>query len=121
LQWTTVNWHADDAGASGNFDEIRRFFHKLEEIDGPSFGHFLEPSKSSLLAVRQHKLEKPVRKHSQTLISRSRGFAREDSALREWIRENSKFWEEAVAALASAAPNFPRAAFTGLHKSLQQE
>jgi hypothetical protein len=38
-------WYADDAGAGGNFAEIRRYFRKLEEI-GPNFGYFPEPSKS---------------------------------------------------------------------------
>jgi hypothetical protein len=33
----------------------------------------------------------------------------------------TKFWEEAVADLASAAPNFSQAAYSGLQKSLQQE
>jgi hypothetical protein len=50
------------------------------------------------------------------------GFIGEDSSvLRNWIREKTKFWEEAVADLASAAPNFPQAACSGLQKSMQQE
>jgi hypothetical protein len=48
-------WYADDAGASGKFIEIRRFFRKLEEI-GPDFGYFPEPSKS-ILVVRERNFE----------------------------------------------------------------
>jgi hypothetical protein len=49
------------------------------------------------------------------------GFIGEDDALREWLREKPKHWEEAVADLATVAPNFPQTAYAGLQKSLQQE
>ena len=42
-------------------------------------------------------------------------------ALREWLLEKTKAWEDAVADLAAVAPNFPQAAYSGLQKSLQQE
>jgi hypothetical protein len=48
-------WHADDAGAGGEFEDIRRLFRRLKEI-GPNYGYFPEPSKS-ILVVRQHDLE----------------------------------------------------------------
>jgi hypothetical protein len=54
-------WHADDAGAGGNFNKICSFFHKLEEI-GPNFGHFPEPLKSILPVVRQHDFEQAAQK-----------------------------------------------------------
>jgi hypothetical protein len=50
------------------------------------------------------------------------GFIGEDDALREWLRKKTKHWEEAVADLATVAPNFPQTAYAGgLQKSLQQE
>jgi hypothetical protein len=50
------------------------------------------------------------------------GFIGEDFALQEeWLSEKTKTWEEAVGDLASIAPNFPQAAYSGLQKSLQQE
>jgi hypothetical protein len=63
-------WYANDAGTDGNLDEIRRFFHKLEETDGPIFGYFPKPSKS-ILVVRQHNLTwQPPSWQSLTLDSR---------------------------------------------------
>jgi hypothetical protein len=118
-------WYADDAGAGGEFEDIRRLFRRLEEI-GPNYGYFPEPSKS-ILVVRQHNLEAaqnafPDFGFKVTTGSRCLGgFVGEDSALGNWIREKNKFWEEAVADLASAAPNFPQAAHSRLQKSLQQE
>jgi hypothetical protein len=108
-------WCADDAGAGGKFEDIRRLFRRLEEV-GPNYGYFPEPSKS-ILVVRQHNLEaaqKAFPDFGFKVTTGSRylgGFIGEDSALRE----------EAVADLASAAPNFPQAACSGLQKSLQQE
>ena len=48
-------WYADDAGAGARFDEIERFFARLQEV-GPQFGYYPEPTKS-ILIVRQHNLE----------------------------------------------------------------
>jgi hypothetical protein len=48
------SWYADDAGAAGNYDFIRRHFTKLQEI-GPNYGYFPELSKSVLI-VPQHNL-----------------------------------------------------------------
>ncbi len=49
------------------------------------------------------------------------GFIGKDDALWAWLCEKTQAWEEAVADLASVAPNFPQAAYSGLQKSLQQE
>jgi hypothetical protein len=43
------------------------------------------------------------------------------SALQKWLQEKTKTWEEAVADLASVAPNFPQTACSGPQKCLQQE
>ena len=118
-------WHADDAGAGGKFEEIRHIFRRLEEI-GPNYGYFPEPAKS-ILVVRQHNLEaaqKAFPDFGFKVTTGNRylgGFVGENDALQDWIRKKTKFWEEAVADLASAAPNFPQAAHSGLQKSLQQE
>jgi hypothetical protein len=48
-------WYADDAGAAGNFDSIRRHFTRLQEI-GPNHGYFPKLSKSVLI-VSQDNLE----------------------------------------------------------------
>jgi hypothetical protein len=120
-------WHADDAGAGGEFEDIRQLFRRLEEIGPKNYGCFPEPSKS-ILVVRQHDLEAAQNAFPDfgfKVATGSRyylgGFVGEDGALRDWIQEKNKFWEEAVADLASAAPNFAQAACSGLQKSLQQE
>jgi hypothetical protein len=48
-------WYADDAGAGGKCDAIRRQFTRLKEI-GPNFGYFPEPS-MSILIMPQHSFE----------------------------------------------------------------
>jgi hypothetical protein len=50
-------WYADDAGAGGNFQSIRYFFQRLQDL-GPEFGCFLEPTKIIILIVREQNLEK---------------------------------------------------------------
>ena len=45
-------------------------------------------------------------------------FVSEDDALCDWLRVKTKVWEEVVANLASIAPNFPQAAYSGLQKYL---
>jgi hypothetical protein len=86
-------WHADDAGAGGKFEDIRRLFRRPEEI-GLSFGYFLEPSKS-ILGVRQLNLEaaqKAFPDFGFKVTTGSRylgGFVDEDSALRDWIRSKN--------------------------------
>jgi hypothetical protein len=118
-------WYADDAGASGKFIEIRRFFRKLEEI-GPDFGYFPEPSKS-ILVVRERNFEAAKIAFSDLGFKVTKGsrylggFIGEESALQEWILEKTKLWEDAVVDLASAAASHPQAAYSGLQKSLQQE
>jgi hypothetical protein len=89
------SWHADDAGAGGKFEDIRRLFRRLEEI-GPNYGYFPEPSKS-ILVVSQHNLEAtqnafPDFGFKVTTGSRCLGgFVGENSALRNWIREKPNF------------------------------
>jgi hypothetical protein len=81
-------WYADDAGAGGKFDAIKRHFEKLEEI-GPNYGYFPEPSK--ILIVSQ---ENPAALEalSHVTITSSRylgGFIGEREALDIWIQEKS--------------------------------
>jgi hypothetical protein len=118
-------WYADDAGAGGKFDDIRKFFRRLQEI-GPNYGYFPEPSKS-ILIVPQHNLEAAQVAFPEFQFEVRTGhrylgaFIGEDDALKERLAEKTKHWEEAVVDLATVAPNFPQAAYSGLQKSLQQE
>jgi hypothetical protein len=118
-------WYTDDARAGWKFEDIRRFFVKLQEI-GPGYEYYPQPTKS-ILVVPQHSLEAVCIAFTDfnfkvTTGSRYLGsFIGEDDALRSWLLEKTKNWEEAVADLASVAPNFPQTAYSGLQKSLQQE
>jgi hypothetical protein len=57
-EFTNVNqpWYADDAGASGNYQSIRYFFQRLQEIV-PNFGYYPEPTKS-ILVMGKHNFDK---------------------------------------------------------------
>jgi hypothetical protein len=48
-------------------------------------------------------------------------FIGKDDALRSWLSEKTKNWEEAVADISEVTPNFPQTVYAGLQKSLQQE
>ena len=49
------------------------------------------------------------------------GFVGELAPLSDWLQDKLDHWATAVNALASVAPAYPQAAYTGLQKSLQQE
>jgi hypothetical protein len=118
-------WYADDAGAGGKYDAIRRLFIRLQDI-GPSFGYFPEPKKSVMIVPR-HNLESARAAFADlnfTVTTGHRylgGFIGDQDAFEPWIKEQSTRWAEAVMDLASIAKNFPQLAYSGLQKSLQQE
>jgi hypothetical protein len=118
-------WYADDAGAGGKEDAVRRLFHRLQDI-GPSFGYFPEPTKSVLIVPR-HNLESARTVFADlnfTVTTGHRylgGFIGDQDAFEPWIKEQSTCWTEAVTSLASVAKNFPQSAYSGLQKLLQQE
>ncbi len=118
-------WYADDAGAGGTFAAIRRQFLHLQEA-GPIFGYFPEPSKS-ILVVPEHSLETAQLAFADLAFQVTTGhrylggFIGEPTARDEWLKGKLKYWAHAVDALASVAPAYPQAAYTGLQKSLQQE
>jgi hypothetical protein len=118
-------WYADDAGAGGKFDAIRRHFTRLQEI-GPNYGYFPEPSKS-IIVVASHNLEKAKHEFKDLgfkVVTGTRylgGFIGENEAFNEWIETKTENWEHAVTQLAAAAKDFPQSAYAGLQKSLQQE
>jgi hypothetical protein len=47
-------WYADDAAAGSSFSKIREFMNFLQK-HGPSYGYFLEPSKSILIVTPENK------------------------------------------------------------------
>jgi hypothetical protein len=118
-------WYADDAGAGGNFDSLRRYFERLQEI-GPSRGYFPEPSKS-ILVVLEHNREKAESSFHDLgfkVCNGSRylgGYIGDSAAQQTWIEKKTKAWADSVTELAMVAARFPQAAYAGLQKSLQQE
>jgi hypothetical protein len=97
-------WYADDAGAGGYFDPIRR---QLQEI-GPNYGYFPEQSKS-ILIVSQHNLEAGRTTFADLDFKVTTGhrylggFLGDKDALTAWIQEKANNWAEAVKELASPA------------------
>jgi len=118
-------WYADDGGAGGRFDSIRKQFTRLQEI-GPNFGYFPEPTKSMLI-IPNHSLEVAKVEFADLGFKVTTGhrylggFIGEKEALQEWIEELTKNWSQAVADLASVAKAYPQTTYAGLQKSLQQE
>jgi hypothetical protein len=118
-------WYADDAGAGGKFDAIKRHFEKLEEI-GPHYGYYPEPSKSILIVPQKNLAAAQIafEGHEFTITTGNRylgGFIGEREAQDIWIREKVANWAVAVEELASVAVNYPQTAYTALQRSLQQE
>jgi hypothetical protein len=118
-------WYADNAGAGGNFQSIRYFLQRLQEI-GPDFGYFLELTKS-IIIVHEHNL-KVVRTAFADLKFKVNtgnqylgGFIGEEDALRSWLKEKTTLWTEAIHKISLATKNFPQSPYAGLQKSLQQE
>jgi hypothetical protein len=111
-------WYADDTGAGGKFDSIKRHFEKLEEI-GPNYGYFPEPSKS-ILIVPEDNLEDAriaFKDHEFTITTGSQylgGFIGERDAIDIWIQEKVVNWADAVEELASVAGKYPQTAYTAL-------
>jgi hypothetical protein len=118
-------WYADDAGAGGKFNGIKRYFSKLQE-KGPRSGYFPEPSKS-ILVVQEHNREKAkaeFRDYGFKIVTGTHylgGFIGEAAAQKTWLEAKTKDWAEAVSELAMVAERYPQAAYAGLQKSLQQE
>jgi hypothetical protein len=118
-------WYADDAGAGGNFQDLRIFFWRLQEI-GPAYGYHPEPPKS-ILVVQWHNFESAkldfenlnfkVTPGSQYLG----GFLGDPTKRDEWLAERTSFGASAIADLAATARLYPQSAYTGLERSLQQE
>ena len=118
-------WYADDAGAGGNFHDLRLFFRRLQEI-GPAYGYHPEPTKS-ILIVQSHnsesaQLEFETLHFKVTPGSRYLGGFVGDPKLRdEWLDEKTSFWTTVIGELAATARLYPQSAYTGLQRSLQQE
>jgi hypothetical protein len=78
--------------------------------------------------VRQHNLEAAQAAFPDFIFKvikdrrYSGGLIEEDALwLPEWLKEKTKYWEEAATELALVASNFAQAAYACLQKALQQE
>uniref|UniRef100_A0A7S1Y1Y6 Uncharacterized protein n=1 Tax=Grammatophora oceanica TaxID=210454 RepID=A0A7S1Y1Y6_9STRA len=50
-------WYADDVGAAGKFEEIRKQYSRLWQELGPQYGYFPGPTKSILIVSDDKNLE----------------------------------------------------------------
>ena len=118
-------WYADDAGAGGSFQAIRKQFESLKKL-GPARGYFPEPSKS-ILVVREANLaaaQAALGDLGFRITTGNRylgGFIGEAAPQEEWVREQTAAWAVAVTTLATVCKRYPQLAYAGLQKSLQQE
>jgi hypothetical protein len=94
-------------------------FHQTVQ-NWASYGYFPKPSKSVLIVPARTAfadLHSKVTTGHHCLDS----FISDQDAFETWIPEKPKHWSETVMELALVAKNFPQSAYSGLHKSLQQE
>jgi hypothetical protein len=118
-------WYSDDAGAGGSFEDLRRFFTRLQEI-GPSYGYFPEPSKSILIVQEFNRTSAKsafadLGFNVQTGHQYLGGIIGSSDDQSMWIESKVADWTNAIADLAFVALSHPQSAYAGLQKSLQME
>ena len=116
-------WYADDASACGPIQSLREWFLLLKE-HGPSFGYFVEPSKSYVVVDQSFVSEaenifsdygvKVV--HSQRLLG---GVIGDEAGRLSYVRELVNVWKSNLESLATIAETEPQVAFSALTKSMQ--
>ena len=89
----TQPWHADDAGAGGNFDQILAHFWDLQ-AGGAPWGYFPEPTNSILVVAPRNvaRAEEFFRGMFMMVVTRSRylgGFISNREAEDIWITEGA--------------------------------
>ena len=96
------------------------------QLRGPAWGCYPEPTKSILVVAprnvtrdEEHFMGLGIR-----VVTGHRylgDFIGDAAAEREWLKEKVQEWKESVSVLAGIAHNYPKSAYAGLQKSLQQE
>jgi hypothetical protein len=94
--------------------------------NGPKYGYYPEPSKSYLVVHPKFVEHAKIlfAGFNINIVTGSRflgGFIGSIEDTNLWIEEKVLSWNKAISKLASAATNFPQAAFTALTRSLQNE
>jgi hypothetical protein len=121
------SWYDNDhAGTGAHFPVLRQFFERLQEIVGPSYGHYPEPSKSILIVQPSNKdtAQKEFQDLGFKVMTGScylGGFRGEKDKQDDWMQELTLKWTAAIGELAQAAKLYPQSVYTGLNKLLQQE
>ena len=117
-------WYADDSAAGGTIDRLRNWWDKLWKL-GPSFGYYINPSKS-LLVIKEHYTEKAKSTFDSTGIEitstggRYLGSAIGNNSFKEvLIRKKVGQWTSELERLADAATSQPQAAYSALTHSMK--
>ncbi len=119
------SWYADDSACSGALQRIRNWFDRLL-VEGPSYGYFAEPSKSTLV-VKERYFDKAKALFADlevdiVLASRFLGSCVGDpEGIQRFVRSKVDGWVDAVCCLADAAKTYPQSAYSAFTHSLSNE
>ena len=119
------SWYADDSACSGFLRCIRNWFDRLL-AEGPSYGYFAEPSKSTLVVKEENMEEARIlfADLQVNIVLASRflgGCVGDKDGVQQFVRSRVEGWVEAVSRLADAAKTYPQSAHSAFTHSLSNE
>ena len=121
----TQSWYADDSACAGFLQRIRAWFDQLL-VEGPRYGYFAEPTKSTLVVKeRLYDQAKALFADLQVNIVLSSRFlggcVGHQDGVQDYVRSKVQGWIDAVCCLANAAKNYPQSAHSAFTHSLSNE
>ncbi|MGL4351554.1 MAG: reverse transcriptase domain-containing protein [Plesiomonas shigelloides] len=120
-------WYADDGNVAGPFEQIDHYLSRLTKLGKP-YGYIVQPNKCQLITKHpdsaRYALEDSPLATSVKIIHGSRflgGYIGTDTTFSQWLTEKVQGWAHGVTAITTVATRYPQSAYTGFHKSLQQQ
>ena len=95
------------------------------QVQGLDWGYYPKPTKSILVVAPGNvaQAEEHFRGLGIRVVTGHHylgGFVGDADAEREWLKEKVQGWKESVNVLAGISHKYPKSAYAGLQKSLQQ-
>ena len=121
----TQNWFADDSACSGLLIYIRSWFDRLL-TEGPAYGYFAEPLKSTLVVKEEH-MEKAREMFADldvdiALASRFLGGCiGNQKGIEEYVMDKVDDWVRTVSRLAEVAKSYPQSAHSAFTHSVSSQ
>ena len=121
----TQNWFSDDSACSGLLMNIRRWFDRLL-TEGPSYGYFAEPLKSTLVVKEEH-MEKAREMFANLdidIVLTSRflgGCIGNTKGIEEYVIDKVDDWVRIVSQLAEVAKSYLQSAHSAFTHSVSSQ